>query len=188
MEMLEKALRLASHLGVRMIQYSGFDVYEDELRNDETHKWYMENTAIAAAKAAREGVMLSIEPVEGHLLTCRDTIEVVREINSPFLTIYPDPANIKSLGFDPIEDLEYAKGVITAVHMRDSLPGIYDATIPFGTGDLDFDGVFRKLGELRYSGPFIVEMWNEDREDYIEYLVQAREYMIESIRRVRGQA
>ncbi len=188
MEMLEKALRLASHLGVRMIQYSGFDVYEDELRNDETHKWYMENTAIAAAKAAREGVMLSIEPVEGHLLTCRDTIEVVREINSPFLTIYPDPANIKSLGFDPIEDLEYAKGVITAVHMRDSLPFIYDATIPFGTGNLDFDGVFKKLDELNYSGPFIVEMWNEERVDYIEYLVQAREYMIESIRRVRGQA
>ena len=186
MEILEKALRLASHLGVRMIQYSGFDVYEDDLRNDETHKWYVENTAIAAAKAEREGVMLSIEPVEGHLLTCQDTIKVVNEINSPFLQIYPDPANILSLGVDPLVDLEYGRGHITAVHMRDSLPGIYDATIHFGTGNLDFDGVFRKLDELSYHGPFIVEMWNEDNPEYIEYLVQAREYMTESINRVRS--
>ena len=186
MEILEKALRLASRLGVRMIQYSGFDVYEDELRNEETHKWYMENTAIAARKAEREGVMLSIEPVEGHLLTVRDTVQVVREIDSPFLQIYPDPANIKSLGFDPVQDLTYGKGHITAVHMRDSLPGIYDATIPFGTGDLDFDSVFEKLDALGYSGPFIVEMWNEDNPDYIDYLIQAREYMTDSIRRVRS--
>ena len=184
MDILEKALRLAAHLGVRMIQYSGFDVYEDELRNDETHKWYVENTAKAAYLAERAGVMLSIEPVEGHLLTVQDTMEVVHLIDSPFLQVYPDPANIKSLGVDPLTDLPYGKGHITAVHMRDSLPGIYDATIPFGTGDLDFDGVFKTLDELHYGGPFIVEMWNEDREDYIEYLIQAREYMTESIRRV----
>ena len=186
LEMMEKALRLAYHLGVRQIQYSGFDVFEDELRTEETHKRYMENTYKAARMAERAGVMLAIEPVEGHLLTVKDTMEVIDEIRSPFLQIYPDPANIKSLGVDPIEDLGYGKGHITAVHMRDSLPGIFDAVIPFGTGDLDFDGVFRKLFELEYGGPFIVEMWNEEREDYIEYLVQAREYMTESIRRVRG--
>lgn len=184
LEIMEKALRLAGHLGVRIIQYSGFDVFEDNLRSEETHRLYIENTYLAARMAERAGVMLAIEPVEGHLLTVKDTMEVVRLIDSPFLTVYPDPANIKSLGVDPVADLEYGKGAITSVHMRDSLPGIFDATIPFGTGDLDFDAVFDKLDKLAYGGPFIVEMWNEDREDYIEYLIQAREYMTESIRRV----
>ena len=183
LEMMEKALRLAAHLGVRIIQYSGFDVFEDELRTQDTHDWYVDNTYKAARMAERAGVMLAIEPVEGHLLTVKDTMEVVDLIDSPFLTVYPDPANILSLGVDPLTDLPYGRGRITAVHMRDSLPRIYDATIPFGTGDLDFDGVFRTLDELCFAGPFIVEMWNEDREDYIEYLIQAREYMTESIRR-----
>ena len=183
LEMMEKALRLAAHLGVRIIQYSGFDVFEDELRTQDTHDWYVDNTYKAARMAERAGVMLAIEPVEGHLLTVKDTMEVVDLIDSPFLTVYPDPANIRSLGVDPLTDLPYGRGRITAVHMRDSLPRIYDATIPFGTGELDFDGVFRTLDELCFAGPFIVEMWNEDREDYIEYLIQAREYMTESIRR-----
>lgn len=88
---------------------------------------------------------------------------------------------------NPIEELPYGKGHIAAVHMRDSLPQIYDATLLFGTGQLDFEGVFEKLDELEFTGPLIVEMWNTDRPEYMEYISQAREYMEEHIRKVRGE-
>lgn len=186
MEMMKKAIELSVRLGIRIIQVSGFDVYGQEERTKETQKRYVDNIYRAVKIAERECVTLAIEPVEGNLLAVRDTMEVVKQIDSLFLQIYPDVANMNSLGIDPIEELPYGKGHIAAVHMRDSLPFNYDATIPFGTGFLDFDGVFQKLDEIGFCGPIIVEMWNTDRPEYMEYICQAREYMERHIRKVRG--
>ena len=182
---MEKALCFSERVGIRVIQLSGFDVFDERLRTAETRKRYEENVAKAARMAAHCCVTLAIEPVEGNLLDVKSTMEVVEKVDSPFLQVYPDPANILSLGIDPIRDLEFGKGHIAAVHMRDSLPGIFDATIPFGTGCLDFDAVLRKLDELDFSGPMIVEMWNEERADYMDYIRQARDYLEEHIRKVR---
>lgn len=182
-EIMRKAITLAEKVGVRVIQISGFDVYDQEPRTLETQKRYVDNLYNATRMAERYCVTLAIEPVEGNLLAIKDTMKVVNLIDSPFLQIYPDVANINSLGIDPVTELPYGKGHITAIHMRDSLPKIYDATIHFGTGYLDFDGVFRKLKELKFSGPMIVEMWNTKRPDYMEYIIQAREYMEEHIRK-----
>lgn len=185
MEMMQKAIELSVRLGIRIIQVSGFDVYDQEERTEETRKRYVDNIYHAVKMAERECVTLAIEPVEGNLLAVRDTMEVIKQIDSLFLQIYPDVANINSLGIDPIAELPYGRGHIAAVHMRDSLPFNYDATIPFGTGFLDFDGVFRKLDEIGFCGPMIVEMWNTDRSEYMDYIRQAREYMEKHIRKVR---
>lgn len=187
MEVMEKAINLAGALGIRVVQISGFDVCDDRQRTRETKKRYVDNISLAVRMAERCCVTLAIEPVEGNLLTVKDTMEVVQQISSPFLQVYPDVANILSLGVDPVEDLEYGRGHIAAVHMRDSLPYIYDATIPFGTGNLDFQAVFQKLRELKYHGPLIVEMWNMERPDYMEYICQARNYMEAQIRKVRNE-
>lgn len=185
MKIMEKALELGERLGIRIIQLSGFDVYDQEERTEETRKRYVDNVFRASRMAERACVMLAIEPVEGNLLAVRDTMEVVRKIDSHCLQIYPDVANINSLGINPIQELPCGKGHIAAVHMRDSLPGIYDATIPFGSGYLDFDGVFRKLDEIGFCGPLVVEMWNTERTEYMEWIRQAREYMETHIRKVR---
>lgn len=185
MKIMEKALELGGRLGIRIIQLSGFDVYDQEERTEETRKRYVDNVFRASRMAERACVMLAIEPVEGNLLAVRDTMEVVRKIDSHCLQIYSDVANINSLGIDPIQELPCGKGHIAAVHMRDSLPGIYDATIPFGSGYLDFDGVFRKLDEIGFCGPLVVEMWNTERTEYMEWIRQAREYMETHIRKVR---
>ena len=185
MKIMEKALELGGRLGSRIIQLSGFDVYDQEERTEETRKRYVDNVFRASRMAERACVMLAIEPVEGNLLAVRDTMEVVRKIDSHCLQIYPDVANINSLGINPIQELPCGKGHIAAVHMRDSLPGIYDATIPFGSGYLDFDGVFRKLDEIGFCGPLVVEMWNTERTEYMEWIRQAREYMETHIRKVR---
>ncbi len=185
MKIMEKALELGGRLGISIIQLSGFDVYDQEERTEETRKRYVDNVFRASRMAERACVMLAIEPVEGNLLAVRDTMEVVRKIDSHCLQIYPDVANINSLGINPIQELPCGKGHIAAVHMRDSLPGIYDATIPFGSGYLDFDGVFRKLDEIGFCGPLVVEMWNTERTEYMEWIRQAREYMETHIRKVR---
>lgn len=187
LEIMERAIDLSGSLGIRVIQLSGFDVYDQEERTPETQKRYIDNLYRGVRMAERACVTLAIEPVEGNLLAVKDTMVVVRQIDSHCLQIYPDVANINSLGIDPIQELPYGKGHIAAVHMRDSLPHNYDATIPFGSGYLDFDGVFRTLDKLDFQGPLVVEMWNEDRQDYMRYIRQAREYMEKHIRKVREE-
>lgn len=186
LEIMQRAVGLCGELGIRLIQVPGFDVYDREPRTAETQKRYVDNLAKCVKYAERACVMLAIEPVEGNLMTVRDTMEVVNDINSCWLQIYPDVANINSLGIDPTEDLTYGKGHIAAVHMRDSVMNEFDATVPFGTGCLDFHGVFKKLDELKFCGPLVVEMWNEDRSEFKEYIIQAREYMEKSIREMRS--
>ncbi len=184
---MQKAIDLCGALGIRVIQLSGFDVYNREKSTLETQKRYVENLEKCVRMAERACVMLAIEPVEGNLLGVRDTMQVVHQIDSCWLQIYPDVANINSLGIDPIAEIPYGKGHIVAVHMRDSLPNDFSATLSFGTGQLDFLGVFRVLSEIGYVGPLIVEMWNEERANYKEYITQARTYMERCIDQVRQE-
>ncbi len=185
LDVMQKAIRLSGELGIRIIQVSGFDVYDQEPRTTETKKRYVENIEKCVRMAERACVTLAIEPVEGNLLAVRDTMQVVEQIGSCWLQIYPDVANINSLGIDPVMELPYGKGHIVAVHMRDSIIGNYEATLPFGTGCLDFPAVFRTLDEMEFCGPLVVEMWNTEREDYLAYITQAREFMTRCIDEVR---
>lgn len=186
MEIVRKAIELSGTLGIRVVQVSGFDVFDQEARTQETRSRYLDNLEKCVRIAERACVTLAIEPVEGNLLAVQDTMEVIRNINSCWLQIYPDVANINSLGIDPIKELPYGKGHIVAVHMRDSIMDCYDATIPFGTGCLDFEGVFQKLEEFAFTGPYVVEMWNTERENYLEYILQAQAYMKSCIAKVRN--
>lgn len=185
MEIMRKAICLSGELGIRVIQVSGFDVYDQEQSTAQTRARFEHNLEKCVRMAERFCVMLAIEPVEGNLLTVRDTMRVVDRIASPWLQIYPDPANICSLGVEPIQDLVCGKGHIVAVHLRDSLFNCYDATIPFGTGNLDFEGVIRKLDELSFTGPMVVEMWNTEQQNDLEMIVQARTYLEKIISKVR---
>lgn len=185
MEIIRRTVDISGELGIRVVQVSGFDVYNGEPRTDQTRMRYVDNLCKCVKYAERSCVMLAIEPVEGNLLAVRDTMEVVRRIDSCWLQIYPDPANICSLGIDPIEEIPHGKGHIAAVHMRDSLPGRFDATIPFGTGQLDFEGVFRALDEVDFVGPVIVEMWNPFNGGTSDIITQARVYMERCIDKVR---
>ena len=182
---MQKAIDLSGELGIRVIQVSGFDVYDQEQRTAQTRARFVENLRQCVRMAERACVMLAVEPVEGNLLTVRDTLAVVESIASPWLQVYPDPANICSLGVEPVQDLACGMGHIVAVHLRDSLPNRYDATIPFGTGNLDFEGVIRKLDELNFSGPMIVEMWNTGEPDDLAMITQARAYLERIISKVR---
>ena len=187
MDIMRRAIDFALRAGIRVIQLSGFDVLDEALRTKDTQKRYEENIAKSVKMAERACVTLAIEPVEGNLLDVRRTMRLVNAIDSPFLGVYPDPANILSLGIDPIPDLEFGKGRIAAVHMRESLPGIFDATVPLGTGNLDFEAVIRQLDTLGFAGPMIVEMWNENRPEGYELIAQARDYLAQTIQKVGNQ-
>lgn len=78
-------------------------------------------------------------------------------------------------GYDPVCQLRLAKGYLVGVHVKDATPGVVRG-VPFETGIVPFENVFKTLEEMSFWGPLAVEMW-ADRDangDPFKAAVQAR--------------
>ncbi len=182
-EILDKAIVLAQDLGVRNIQLAGYDVYYED-SDAETVASFVEGLKYAAARASSANVMLSIEimdtPFIGTISRCLPFIE---EVRSPWLKIYPDFGNLTQWCDDPAKELELGLPHIVGIHLKDTKPGVFKC-VPFGEGTVDFGRLFSKLNELRFQGPFLIEMWadNDVREtmsETIDRIVEAKQWLFE---------
>ena len=163
LEIMEKALVLASRLGVRIIQIAGYDVYY-KASCPETEKYFEENLEKSVRLAAREGVILAFETMETPFI---DTVEKAARwtkiFPSPYLQIYPDTGNITNAalkyGTSVTEDLEKGNGRIAALHLKECKPGIY-REVPYGEGHVNF----REAAETAWrmgTRLFVAEFWHK---------------------------
>lgn len=173
MLMMDQAMNLAEALGIRVIQIAGYDVYYEKHTKD-TAKRFDENLKISVEKAADRGIMLSVETVEKYVTNVSKAIEIIERVQSPWLSIYPDIANLFTMGFVPEVELKKGEGRIAALHMREAPDENY---IPFGEGALNFHNIFRVLKEINFHGPLIVELWNETNPNYERVLKQAIQFL-----------
>ena len=60
------------------------------------------------------------------------------------------------------------------VHIKDQ---IGSQSVPFGTGEIDLPGLLARLCEVGYAGDVVIEMEVEDRENTLQYLGEALEYV-----------
>lgn len=163
-EIMDKAIELAKDLGVRNIQLAGYDVYY-EASDEETKARFNEGLKYATKMAASTNVMLSIEimdtPFMGTISKC---MKFITQINSPWLQIYPDLGNLSQWTENPVEELALGIQHIVGIHLKDTKPGVFKC-VPFGEGTVDFLKLFKKLDELEFQGPFLVEMWADNEKN-----------------------
>ena len=172
MEIMEKAIRLAEDLGIRIIQLAGYDVYYEE-GSEETRERFEENLKKAVEMAAKAGVMMGFETMETEFMnTVEKAMVYVNRVNSPYLNVYPDLGNVTNAavtyGTDVEEDLETGRGHLAAMHLKETLPGKF-REIPFGTGHVDFEAGIRKAWELGVR-KFVTEFWYVGNPDWTEDL------------------
>ncbi len=170
MEIMEKALKLADDLGIRIIQLAGYDVYYEE-STLESKKYFLENLKTAAQMAAKYGIVLGFETMENEFMnTVEKSMKYVTLVNSAFLKIYPDLGNItnaaKIYKNDELEDLELGRGNVVAMHLKETVPGKF-REIPFGAGHVDFENGIRKAWELGVR-KFVTEFWYTGSSDWKE--------------------
>ena len=164
-EILEKSIQLASDLGVRVILISGYWVYHEPI-NPRSESLFIEGMDWGARLAARCGVMLGIENIDSdtQINSIRQVMEVIQTINSPWLKIYADFANLAAFGMDVCSELSAGEGQIVAVHVKDAVRSQVRG-IPLGCGIVNFPAAFSQLAANHYSGPFLLEMWNQPGQD-----------------------
>lgn len=186
MEIIEKAIKLADQLGIRIIQLAGYDVYYEK-GNEKTKKLFLENLKKATEIASKYGVMLAFETMETPFM---DTVEkaraVVEYINSPFLKIYPDLGNIKNssviYGHDVIDDIKKGANLTVAAHIKESVPGHY-REIPFLTGHVNFKECLEAMWSIGVRR-FVTELWYIGAEDFrvdLKFAVKTFREMLDEI-------
>ena len=183
LEIMQKAVDLASKLGVRNLQLAGYDVYYED-KTDASREFFIQNLKKAVNMAAAKQVMLSIEIMDDPFINSLTKFKQIKsQIQSPWLQVYPDVGNLSAWpennsGYE----LELGIDNIVAVHLKDTInvtddfPGKFKE-VPWGEGDVDFLGNLKTLKRLGYEGTFLMEMWSETTDAPAKYIKEAQEFL-----------
>ena len=142
---------------------------------------YMHVTRVladAAAYGKERGVQVAIKHHHGLNNTSGELVGWVRQVNHPNFSIFLDPGNvIYYTGKDPVLALEIIGPYLTGVVAKDCAgphfmerevgappfgtanpdPRGDEVMIQFGTGKVNFAGIFKKLQAADFSGPIMIE-------------------------------
>lgn len=175
LDIMDKAIELASDLGIRIIQLAGYDVYYEE-SDEETKQYFEENLKKVSDMAACAGVILGFETMETEFMnTVEKSMKYVRQISSVYLNVYPDIGNITNAaityGTDVLEDLKLGKGRLAAMHLKETIPGIF-REVPYGEGHVDFEKAIATAWELGVR-KYVTEFWYTGSPSWKEDLAAA---------------
>ena len=179
MEIMKRAIELADDLGIRIIQLAGYDVYYED-PNEQTKQYFAENLKKAAQMAASAGVTLGFETMETEFMnTVEKSMKYVSMVSSMYLGVYPDIGNItnaaKMYGIDVLEDLRTGKGHLAAMHLKETMPGVF-REVPFGKGHVDFERAIKTAWELGVR-KFVTEFWYVGNPRWQQDLLDANQRM-----------
>lgn len=177
---VKKAVDFSAKLGIRIVQLGGFDVNDDYESTFSSRTRFFFNLKECTAYAAKKGVMLGIETMENDFLnTVEKAMYYVNEINSPYLTVYPDTGNMSNGTEDITKDIFCGKGHICAAHLKETKPGVF-RNLTYGNGQVDFDSAIRTY---RYIGVnmFNAEFWYDGGSDWLKRAQHAHDFLAEKL-------
>ncbi|TBL73885.1 sugar phosphate isomerase/epimerase family protein [Paenibacillus thalictri] len=158
------AARFAEQLGVEVVLFKAA-----------SRPLYI-RTARAFLDATEE---LNITPVlQNHagspIATLGDYREVIEGIGDSRMKTLLEVGHFHSVGVSWRQGYELLGDSIALVHIKDQLGS---QSVPFGTGEIDLEGLFAHLKQEGYRGKFVVEMEVADKINTLEYLESALRYL-----------
>ncbi|MFT4294477.1 MAG: L-ribulose-5-phosphate 3-epimerase [Micropruina sp.] len=169
-----QGIELCRDLGIPVLQVAGYYAYYEDADPGQRAR-YVDALRRAIPLAAQAGVLLGIENVDGNDVTSISRgMNIVREIDSPWLQMYPDIGNIAEQQLDEIEELRAGAGHMLAIHIKDVRVG-EPRRVPMGEGIADFPKAFAELARQSWSGRMMIEMWNDDVPESVQRCIEARQ-------------
>lgn len=186
MEMFIKAIDFAVDIGLRVVQVAGYDSAYDEDSTEETAENFIRNFESGLKYASKLGMHLAIENIGYSLMNSLETImKYVKRFRTPYFTTYADIGNMRAVNLDIRREFEAAEGYISAIHVKDVKENVI-RRIPFGEGVMDFNDSFGIIRDSGFSGPVLIEMWADDREDALDAVIDAKRFVTEKMKEVWG--
>jgi sugar phosphate isomerase/epimerase len=148
---LQKEIDNAAFLGLKYVITFGVD---EPAQVDQ----YLQSMARAAAYGAEKGVQVVMKPHGGSSGASSEIIAAMKKVNQPNFKIWYDAGNIiYYTGKDPIEELKPVVQYVTGFCAKDCAAPQSEVMIQFGTGKVDFAGVFKVMKSAGFDGPIMVE-------------------------------
>ena len=148
---LQKEIDNAAFLGLKYVMTFGID---DPAQFDH----YFQSMARAAAYGAEKGVQVVMKPHGGSSGASDEIIAAMKKVGHPNFRIWYDAGNIiYYTGKDPVEELKPIVQYVTGFCAKDCAEPKSEVMIQFGTGKVDFAGVFKVLKSAGFDGPIMVE-------------------------------
>ncbi len=161
---LRKAIDFAGDIGLRVVQVMGYDVFY-EPSDEETRRYFLDSLRLGAWWAGQAGVMLGLENLDTPFVECvSKALAVIREIDSPWLQLYPDIGNLAAAGYYPPDELALAPRQVLGIHVKDALPRVIRG-VPFEKGIVPFRETFQALAQTGFWGLLGVEIWGQMHAD-----------------------
>jgi sugar phosphate isomerase/epimerase len=124
----------------------------------EHYEQYFKVMADAAAFAQERKIKLVLKPHGGGSGASDEIVKAMKAVGHPNFKIWYDAGNIiYYTGKDPVAELAPIAEHVTGFCAKDCGAEKGDVMIQFGTGKVDFAGVFRKLKSAGFNGPIMVE-------------------------------
>jgi len=143
------------------------------LRDGVQRQTSIDNLKWAAERAAKEQIDIVIEPIDLlenptiDLASVTDGFDIVQAVNSSNVKVLYDFYHEQRSFGNLIEKLEKNIGWIGLVHVAD-VPGRHEP----GTGEIDYESIYRKLSELNYNHWIAMEYYPTERP--VESLKKSR--------------
>jgi sugar phosphate isomerase/epimerase len=153
-DVLNQLIESSSILGVKDIVIPCVD--QSSLKDAKSSNRFIKSISGQIKNIEKKGINIALETD----LPPRDFVNLLDKINSNNVTVNYDIGNSASLGYSPIEELDYYGERITDIHIKDRM--INGGPVVLGSGNANFDVFFEKLKEFNYKGIFIMQAYRDD--------------------------
>lgn len=141
------------------------------LENDDQQKVLLTFLQGEAAFLAEHGLRLLFESDFGP----QELASFIDPLDASLFGINYDTGNSASLGFRAVEEIDAYGHRIGNVHVKDRLLG--GTTVPFGTGNADFEAAFASLARVKYAGNYILQPARVTDSDHAGALSRYRDML-----------
>lgn len=108
-----------------------------------------------------------------------DLARFINRLDPALFSINYDIGNSAALGFNPSEEIAAYGQRIINVHVKDRVLG--GTTVPLGTGNADFETVFKELARLSYIGNYILQTARAPDAEHAKVLCRYRDMTVDWI-------
>lgn len=148
---MRKQIDAAQTLKLKYVMSFGVDKVEE-------YAHYYQVMRETAAYAQERGIKLVMKPHGGGSGASSEIVNAIKTVNHRNFSIWYDAGNIiHYTGKDPIEELKPIVQYVTGFCAKDCAQLKGDVMIQFGSGKVDFAGVFKTLKAGGFKGPVMVE-------------------------------
>jgi sugar phosphate isomerase/epimerase len=143
---------------------------------------YYQAMADAADYAQERRIKLVLKPHGGGSGASAEIRRCLKAVNRPNFKIWYDAGNIiYYTGKDPVEELKPIAQYVTGFCAKDCPGKGKDVMIQFGTGRVDFQGVYGELKKAGFSGPSFVECAGGKAVEEVTACARANRLFLEKV-------